>query len=130
MEVKLWKIGDVKPYEKNPRRNDSAVDAVAASIQEFGWKQPIVVDKDGIIIAGHTRYKAAKKLRMKDVPVVVADDLTEEQVKAYRLADNKTADLSEWDEELLGSELFDLSDFDMAQFGFMDEENGGGDGHK
>ena len=125
MEVKLWKIGDVKPYEKNPRRNDSAVDAVAASIQEFGWKQPIVVDKDGIIIAGHTRYKAAKKLRMKDVPVVVADDLTEEQVKAYRLADNKTADLSEWDEELLGSELFDLSDFDMAQFGFMDEENGG-----
>lgn len=130
MEVKLWKIGDVKPYEKNPRRNDSAVDAVAASIQEFGWKQPIVVDKDGIIIAGHTRYKAAKKLRMKDVPVVVADDLTEEQVKAYRLADNKTADLSEWDEELLGSELFDLSDFDMAQFGFMDEENGGWDGHK
>lgn len=130
MEVKLWKIGDVKPYEKNPRRNDSAVDAVAASIQEFGWKQPIVVDKDGIIIAGHTRYKAAKKLRMKDVPVVVADDLTEEQVKAYRLADNKTADLSEWDEELLGSELFDLSDFDMAQFGFMDEENGGGDDHK
>lgn len=126
MEVKLWKIRDVKPYEKNPRRNDSAVDAVAASIQEFGWKQPIVVDKDGIIIAGHTRYKAAKKLRMKDVPVVVADDLTEEQVKAYRLADNKTADLSEWDEELLGSELFDLSDFDMAQFGFMDGENGGG----
>lgn len=126
MEVKLWKIRDVKPYEKNPRRNDSAVDAVAASIQEFGWKQPIVVDKDGIIIAGHTRYKAAKKLRMKDVPVVVADDLTEEQVRAYRLADNKTADLSEWDEELLGSELFDLSDFDMAQFGFMDGENGGG----
>ena len=126
MDVKLWKIGDVKPYEKNPRRNDSAVDAVAASIQEFGWKQPIVVDKDGIIIAGHTRYKAAQKLGLKDVPVVVADDLTEEQVKAYRLADNKTGELAGWDEELLESELLDLPDFDMEQFGFTDGENGGG----
>ena len=124
MEVKLWKIGDVKPYEKNPRRNDSAVDAVAASIQEFGWKQPIVVDKDGIIIAGHTRYKAAKKLGLKDVPVVVADDLTEEQVKAYRLADNKVAEKSEWDFDLLKEELDALFDFDMTAFGFDDvEEN-------
>lgn len=122
MEVKLWKIGDVKPYEKNPRRNDSAVDAVAASIQEFGWKQPIVVDKDGIIIAGHTRYKAAKKLRMKEVPVVVADDLTEEQVKAYRLADNKVAEKSEWDFDLLKEELEALFDFDMTAFGFDDVE--------
>ena len=118
MEVKLWKIGDVKPYEKNPRRNDSAVDAVAASIQEFGWKQPIVVDKDGIIIAGHTRYKAAKKLGMKDVPVVVADDLTEEQVKAYRLADNKTGELAGWDFAALEEELGALTDFGMEQYGF------------
>ena len=125
-----WPIKKVKPYDRNPRRNDNAVDAVAASIREFGFRQPIVVDRDGVIIVGHTRLKAAKKLGMKEVPVLVADDLTEEQVKAYRLADNKTADLSEWDEELLGSELFDLSDFDMAQFGFMDEENGGGDDHK
>lgn len=125
-----WPIKKVRPYERNPRRNDNAVDAVAASIREFGFRQPIVVDRDGVIIVGHTRLKAAKKLGMKEVPVLVADDLTEEQVKAYRLADNKTADLSEWDEELLGSELFDLSDFDMAQFGFMDEESGGGDDHK
>lgn len=118
MEVKLWKIGDVKPYEKNPRRNDSAVDAVAASIQEFGWKQPIVVDKDGIIIAGHTRYKAAKKLGMKDVPVVVADDLTEEQVKAYRLADNKTGELAGWDFAGLEEELEAIADIDMSLFGF------------
>ena len=118
MDVKLWKIGDVKPYEKNPRRNDSAVDAVAASISEFGWKQPIVVDKDGIIIAGHTRYKAAKKLRMKDVPVVVADDLTEEQVKAYRLADNKTGELAGWDFSALEEELEAIADIDMSLFGF------------
>lgn len=118
MDVKLWKIGDVKPYEKNPRRNDSAVDAVAASISEFGWKQPIVVDKDGIIIAGHTRYKAAKKLRMKDVPVVVADDLTEEQVKAYRLADNKTGELAGWDFSALEEELADIAEIDMSDYGF------------
>lgn len=123
MEVKLWKIRDVKPYEKNPRRNDSAVDAVAASIQEFGWKQPIVVDKDGIIIAGHTRYKAAKKLRMKDVPVVVADDLTEEQVKAYRLADNKTGELSGWDFSALEEELSEFTKIGMEQFGFSQDES-------
>lgn len=125
MDVKLWKIGDVKPYEKNPRRNDSAVNAVAASIQEFGWKQPIVVDKDGIIIAGHTRYKAAQKLGLKDVPVVVADDLTEEQVRAYRLADNKTGELAGWDFSALEEELGALTDFGMEQYGFESaaEEN-------
>lgn len=124
MDVKLWKIGDVKPYEKNPRRNDSAVDAVAASIQEFGWKQPIVVDKDGIIIAGHTRYKAAKKLGMKDVPVVVADDLTEEQVKAYRLADNKTGELAGWDFSALEEELSEIEGIDMSAFDFAESDFG------
>lgn len=118
MQILQKPIGDITPYEKNPRKNDSAVDAVAASIREFGWQQPIVVDKDGVIIAGHTRYKAAKKLKLKEVPVVVAENLTEEQIKAYRLADNKTGELAEWDTALLGEELAELADFDMSQFGF------------
>lgn len=117
-ELKWEPIKSIRPYEKNPRRNDEAVDAVAASIREFGWQQPIVVDKDGVIIAEHTRYKAAKKLKCDTVPVVVADDLTEDQVKAYRLADNKTGELAEWDTALLGEELAELADFDMSQFGF------------
>lgn len=117
-ELKWEPIKSIRPYEKNPRRNDEAVDAVAASIREFGWQQPIVVDKDGVIIAGHTRYKAAKKLKCDTVPVVVADDLTEDQVKAYRLADNKTGELAEWDTALLDEELAKLADFDMSQFGF------------
>lgn len=118
MQILQKSIEDITPYEKNPRKNDSAVDAVAASIREFGWQQPIVVDKDGVIIAGHTRYKAAKKLKLKEVPVVVAENLTEEQIKAYRLADNKTGELAEWDTALLGEELAELADFDMSQFGF------------
>lgn len=118
MEIKRVKLSEIRPYEKNPRKNDRAVDAVAASIKEFGWQQPIVVDKDGVIIAGHTRYKAAKKLKCKEVPVVYADNLTEEQVKAYRLADNKTSELAEWDADLLSEELLDLQEFDMEQFGF------------
>lgn len=117
-ELKWEPIKSIRPYEKNPRRNDEAVDAVAASIREFGWQQPIVVDKDGVIIAGHTRYKAAKKLKCDTVPVVVADDLTEDQVKAYRPADNKTGELAEWDTALLDEELAELADFDMSQFGF------------
>lgn len=121
LEIKRVKLSEIRPYEKNPRKNDSAVDAVAASIKEFGWQQPIVVDKDGVIIAGHTRYKAAKKLKCKEVPVVYADNLTEEQVKAYRLADNKTSELAEWDADLLSEELLDLQDFDMGQFGFDDD---------
>lgn len=120
-ELKWEPIKSIRPYEKNPRRNDEAVDAVAASIREFGWQQPIVVDKDGVIIAGHTRYKAAKKLNCDTVPVVVADDLTEDQVKAYRLADNKTGELAEWDIALLGEELAGI-DLDMTQFGFDGEK--------
>lgn len=118
MEVKLVKIVDIRPYDRNPRNNDGAVDAVAASIKEFGWQQPIVVDRDGVIIAGHTRYKAAKKLKCDTVTVVVADDLTEEQVKAYRLADNKTGELAEWDFSALEEELAGLAEIDMQQFGF------------
>lgn len=122
MEVLQRPIREITPYENNPRNNDSAVDAVAASIREFGWQQPIVVDKDGVIIAGHTRYKAARKLGLTEVPVVVADNLTEEQIKAYRLADNKSGELAGWDFSVLEEELAELSDFDMQQFGFDDSE--------
>lgn len=121
MNIQSWKTSAVKPYGKNPRRNDGAVDAVAASIREFGFKQPIVVDADGVIIVGHTRLKAAKKLGLKEVPVLVADDLSPEKVKEYRLADNKTGELAEWDEALLKAELADLCNIDMEQFGFQTE---------
>lgn len=122
MEVKLVKIAEIKPYDRNPRNNDGAVDAVAASIKEFGWQQPIVVDRDGVIIAGHTRYKAAQKLKCKEVPIVVAENLTDEQVKAYRLADNKTGELAGWDFSALEEELAGLAEIDMSQFGFADPE--------
>lgn len=118
MNVVEKRIGDIKPYEKNPRKNDGAVDAVANSIQEFGFKVPIVIDKDGVIVCGHTRYKAAKKLGLEKVPCVIADDLTEEQIKAYRLADNKVSELAEWDIDLLGEELDGIFDIDMSDFGF------------
>lgn len=118
LRVKYVPIGDVRPYEDNPRRNDGAVQAVATSIREFGWKQPIVVDADGTIVVGHTRYKAALALGMDEVPVVVASDLTPEQCAAYRLADNRVGELAEWDEKLLAQELDGLSDIDVEQFGF------------
>ena len=120
LRVKYVPIGDVRPYEDNPRRNDGAVQAVAASLREFGWKQPIVVDADGTIVVGHTRYKAALALDMTHVPVVVASDLTPEQCAAYRLADNRVGELAEWDENLLAVELDGLADFDMSAFGFDD----------
>lgn len=120
-EVILRRIEDVHPYEKNPRLNDASVDAVAESIKAFGFRQPIIVDGDGVIITGHTRLKAAKKLGMKTVPVIVADDLSEEQVKAYRLADNKVGETSLWDYDLLDGELMEIPSFDMELFGFMGE---------
>lgn len=124
MEIITKKIDELVPYEKNPRKNDEAVDYVANSIKEFGFKVPIVIDKDNVIIAGHTRYKASKKLKLKEVPCIVADDLTEEQVKAFRLADNKVSEVAEWDMTLLGEELLDIEDLDMTDFGFelFDEE--------
>ena len=118
MNIIEKKITDIQPYEKNPRRNDEAVQYVAESIRVFGWKQPIVIDRNNIVIAGHTRLKAAKKLGLTKVPCVVADDLTDEQVKAYRLADNKVSEAAEWDYGLLFEELDDLIDFDMSAFGF------------
>src|ERR1700732_4434648 len=105
MLVEMRLITSIRPYENNPRINDAAVDAVAKSIKEFGFRQPIVVDEEGVIIVGHTRYKAALKLGMKKVPVHVAKGLTPAQAKAYRLADNQTATMSSWNEERLPLEL-------------------------
>lgn len=113
-------INEVIPYEKNPRINDNAVPAVMKSIEEFGFKVPIVIDKNGTIVTGHTRLKAAKKLGMKTVPCIVADDLTPEQIKAFRLADNKVAEAAEWDMELLNEELDGIIDIDMSDFNFGD----------
>ena len=111
-------ISDVKPYEKNPRKNDAAVSAVANSIREFGFKVPIVIDKSGTIIAGHTRYKAALQLGLQKIPCVIADDLTKEQVKAFRLADNKVGEIAEWDFNMLESEIAEIEDIDMGLFNF------------
>lgn len=112
-------INDVVPYENNPRHNDNAVDAVARSIEEFGFQQPLVLDKDKVIVVGHTRFKAAQKLGLKTVPCVIADNLTEEQVKAYRLADNKVGELATWDHDALNIELGDILEIDMSDFGFV-----------
>lgn len=121
MKVENKLIDTIKPYENNPRDNDDAINAVANSIHEFGWQQPIVVDKDNVIIAGHTRYKAAQSLGLKEVPVVVASNLSDQQVKAYRLADNKTAELADWDTKKLDEELQDILDIDMTDFGFDED---------
>lgn len=110
-------LNELKPYENNPRINDGAVDAVSKSIQEFGFKVPIIIDKDNVIVAGHTRYKAAEKLGLTEVPTIVADDLNNEQIKAFRLADNKVGELAEWDFDKLETELNELN-MNMNEFGF------------
>lgn len=124
MHIELRNISDIKPYAHSPRRNDQAVDAVAASIREFGFRQPIVLDEDGVIIVGEVRYKAALKLQLKAVPVHVASGLSESQLKAYRIADNKTGELAEWDTEGLLRELAELQemDFDLDLLGFSGDE--------
>lgn len=115
-------IDSIKPYEKNPRKNENAVQYVANSIQNFGFKNPIIIDENKVIVCGHTRRLAAKELGLKEVPCIVADDLSEEQIKAYRLADNKTAEMSMWDDGLLKLELDGIIDIDMSEFGFIDFE--------
>ena len=110
----------LRPYKNNPRNNDKAVEPVANSIREFGFKVPIVATKDGEIINGHTRYKAARLLKLETVPVLIADDLSEEQIKAFRLADNKVGEIAEWDTELLYAELESVEGLDMTMFGFED----------
>jgi ParB-like chromosome segregation protein Spo0J len=124
MKIEMRKVSEIKPYENNPRHNDDAVDAVAASIREFGFRQPIVVDEQDVIIVGHTRYKAALKLGLETVPVHVAVGLTAAQAKAYRLADNQTATMSGWDDDKLPLELAQLQEmgFDLDLTGFSGDE--------
>ena len=122
MTIVMKNIAEIKPYENNPRHNESAIDAVSSSIKEFGWKQPLVIDKDNVIVVGHTRWLAAKKLGLSEVPCLIASDLTDEQIAAYRLADNKTNELATWDFEKLKTELESISDIDMSQFGFEELE--------
>lgn len=114
------KVADLVPYENNARINDGAVDAVANSIKEFGIKNPIIIDRDNVIVCGHTRIKACEKLGIEKVPCVVADDLTDEQIKAFRIADNSTAQIAEWDLEKLQAELENI-DMDMVQFGLQEQ---------
>ena len=122
VEAVMMNIGDIHPYENNPRRNAKAVDAVANSIREFGFKNPIIVDKDMTIISGHTRRLAALQLGLKEVPVIVGDDLTDEQVKAFRLVDNRVADLAVWDDALLEKEMAKVIDMDLSDYGFDPEK--------
>ena len=118
MEIIYKKVGDLIPYEKNPRKNDKAVKYVAKSIEQFGFKQPIIIDSHNVVVCGHTRLKASEQLGFEKVPCIVADDLTEEQIKAFRLADNKVSEQSEWDLNLLNDELDDILNIDMSDFGF------------
>jgi DNA modification methylase len=122
LKIIYKKIDELKPYEKNPRQNDAAVPAVAASIKEFGFKVPMVITSDGVVVTGHTRLKAAKTLGLTEVPVVIADDLTPEQIDAFRLADNKTSELAKWDEDLLHEELLKFEPGEMTPFGFEDPD--------
>ena len=123
MKIEQRRVEKIRPYENNPRVNDMAVDAVARSIEEFGFRQPVVIDSESVIVCGHTRWKAAQKLGLKAVPVHVATDLTPDQIRAYRIADNKLAELATWDVELLQIELADLqaADIDLSIIGFSDE---------
>lgn len=118
MKIKEMPVSELTEYKNNPRLNDGAVEYVASSIANFGFKVPMVIDKGGCIVCGHTRYKAALKLGLETVPCVIADDLTSEQIKAFRLADNKTAEFSSWDLPLMKEELEGILDIDMAQLGF------------
>lgn len=130
MEIIEKYLKELIPYPDNPRNNDDAVAAVANSISEFGFKVPIIIDSDNTIVTGHTRYKAASLLCMGKVPCIVADDLTDEQIKAFRLVDNKVSEIATWDMEKLNQELKELDemdlDFEMSDFGFNAEEIGGG----
>ena len=120
LQHETWPIDKLIEYARNPRKNDHAVDRAAAAIREFGFRVPVVAKSDGTVVDGHLRLKAAKKLGLTEVPVVLADDMTDLQIKAFRLSVNKMAELAEWDDELLAIELHELNaaDFDMALIGF------------
>lgn len=122
MKITEIPLKDLKPYENNPRLNDLAVPKVAESLKRFGWQQPIVIDRDNVIVCGHTRYKAALSLGMETAPCKYADELTQEEIDAYRLADNKTAEFASWDAEKVTEEIMKCGDIDMKAFGFSDED--------
>lgn len=122
LEIKYIPIDDIKPYKNNPRLNEDAIPYVMNSIKEFGFKNPIILDKNNVIVAGHTRLESAKRLDMKEVPVIYADDLSEEQIKAFRLADNKVSEKSQWDFSKLDEELDGILDIDMSLFDFENIE--------
>lgn len=123
MEIIELNIDDLKAYENNPRNNDEAVQYVKKSIKEFGMKVPLVVDKNNVIVTGHTRLKACKELGYKKIPCIIADDLNEEQINAFRLVDNKTNEFASWDFDKLEEELSLISDINMNDFGFESEED-------
>ena len=122
MEIVEKTLSEIQPYEKNPRKNDAAVQYVEASIREFGFRIPIIIDKNGVIVCGHTRYKAARKMKLEKVPCIYADDLTEEQIRAFRIADNKTGEAASWDWSILPEELKGIKTIDMTDFGFLNTE--------
>lgn len=122
IKVQEMELEKLVPYKNNPRYNDKAVDAVAESIRQFGFRNPIIVDRDLVIISGHTRRLAAIKLGLKMVPVYVADDMSEQQKRAFRLADNRVAELATWDKDLLKQEIADIMDVDLSSFGFEQED--------
>lgn len=132
MKIVMKKIKDITPYMNNPRKNDKAIDAVMHSIEEFGFKNPIIIDKDGVIISGHTRRLAAIKLGLREVPCIVGSHLTDAQVKAFRLADNRVSEIAVWDDDLLKEEMKNVLDMDLDIYGFdigniediMQEETG------
>lgn len=122
MEIVNVSIDDLIPYENNPRNNERAIEKVANSISEFGFKVPLIIDKDNVIVCGHTRYLAAKQLEMAQIPCIMANDLTEEQIKAFRLVDNKTSEFASWDYDMLSFELDEIG-IDMTDFGFTEAED-------
>ena len=122
MKIEKIDINQIIPYKKNPRKNSNAIDIVATSIKEYGIKQPIVIDKNNVIVVGHTRYEACKKLGIDKIPVLKAEDLSDSQIKGYRIMDNKSSDFSEWDDVLLNQEILELEEqgFDLSLTGFTD----------
>ena len=122
LKIEYVDINSIKPYKKNPRKNEEAIPYVMESIKQFGFKNPVILDKDNVIVAGHTRIESAKRLGITEIPCIYADDLTDEQIKAFRLADNKVSEKSQWNFDLLEEELNDILNIDMSEFDFKPEE--------
>ena len=126
LEIAYFKVEDLIPYDKNPRKNERAIPFVKASIEKFGFKIPLVIDENKVVVCGHTRLKAAKELGLEEVPCIMASDLTPEQVRAFRIADNKVSEIADWDFDLLDAEMAELPEFDFGDFGFVSFDGGEG----